>query len=206
VADNSPTLWDSISTSIGDNIDSALAYFGENWTAAVAQWDNVTAQFWDALNQHAALYEKAASLGPTELARWQQLTDRAQMVIDTITATQEQLKSAVSFFKQTVGLDGLRGSLKSLQIVPAVAITAAIAIVVAITASLITYRSQLNDKWDYINKHPELTPEQVNAVLENSGGGSSVVSSFTSLAVWIAIAGVVIVFGPTLMKQLTKKE
>lgn len=182
------SLWDWLTHPL-DNTQAA-------WEDAVTRWQSAVADFDSAIQLHWDNYDKAKELG--ELDEWQSQLNRANAVQAAIESLQTQLKSVSSWYQQTFG------NMQAIPLIPIAVITGSISAVVAITYALYSYNDQLQKKWDYINTH-DVTPQQANDILENSGGGGGALSDslgeIKGLAIWILIGGLLLKFGPKLLEH-----
>lgn len=178
-------------------IDSSQAA----WEDAVIRWKNAVIEFDAEVSRHIENRYLAVQMG--ELDEWQAQLNRALGVQTAIETLQEQLQNASNWYSKTFGMSGLSGP--ELALVPIAVITGSISAVVAITYALYTYNNQLQAKWDYINAN-DISPEQVPNILDSNGGDlvpgmSNSIDKISNIAMWIVIGGLLLKFGPVLIKQ-----
>lgn len=164
------------------------------WRDAVTRWENAVTDFNAAIQAHLAVRDLA--IQANDLDNWNALEDRALMTRQAILQIQDTLASGSDWAKRTFGLSAL-SAMGFVPLIPVAVIVGSISAVVAITYSLYTYNQNLQAKWGYINAHPELTPAQVDNVLNTDTTGiPAVFSSISNSATWIVIAGLLLYFAP----------
>lgn len=182
-----------------DFLDSIEA----EWQDAVARWESTVADFQTALDLHIANKSKAEALGPDEYARWLDQLDYANRVKTAIEMLQESLSATSEWARTTFGLGSLRrmgSQMGALPLIPVAVIVGSISTVTAVIYALYSYNSELERKWQYIQQNPNITPEQVKAVLESSAP-IPVLGSAGSMAFWIVLGGLALYFGPMLFRR-----
>lgn len=174
------------------------------WRDAVTRWESAAADFMNAYNILIASRSMAEALGPEELARWTDHYNYAQTLVNAVQSLQSAMGSASDWFRQTFGLSGVKRALNgmgSIGLVPVAVIVGSIAALGTGSYALYSYNAELKRKWDYIQGQKNITPEQVQGVL-NSGAPVPLLSDVKSMAIWIVIGGVLFFFGPGLIKSL----
>lgn len=139
------------------------------------------------LGDHDAWYQQALQAGHTQAA------------IETIA---DQLAQVSEWTKSTFGL----GLLGVLPLVPIAAIIGSISAVTAVVYALKSYNADLEQKWAYVNAHPELTPQQVGEVMNAGPLGGSLTAGLGSTITWIVIGGALLMFAPELLAMMKLKR
>ena len=174
----------------------------EAWEDAVRRFMATAQGLEDAENAHLQLRPYAVQTG--DLAEWDALQDRILYTRQAVTDVSETLRSTSQWFRQTFGLSALN----ALPLVPIAVITASISAMIAVIYAVQSFNEQVRAKWTYINSHPELTPPEVQAVLE-SGGADNPIAAFSgaasNAATWLVIGGVVLVALPHVLQAMKEK-
>lgn len=175
----------------------------EAWEDAVRRFMATAQGLEDAENAHLALRPYAIQTG--DLMEWNALQDRILYTRQAVTDVSETLRSTSQWFRQTFGLSALN----ALPLVPIAVITASISAMVAVIYAVQAFNEQVRAKWDYINAHPELTPPQVQAVLDSSPAGDPIGAmgaGVSNAATWLVIGGVVLIALPSVLQSLKGKS
>jgi hypothetical protein len=148
------------------------------------------------VQEHYNLREQAAAAG--DLSEWQRILDNALRVQVAVEILAEKLQSGMGWIERTFGTFGMSGLNAGplLAAVPLAVIIGSISAVVSVTYAIYAYRDGLRSKWQYLEQHPELTPQQVAEVL-NAG---SMLGGAGNVAMWIALGGLALILLPQMMK------
>ena len=187
-----------------------LDWFFGLFQSGEAAWEDAVRRFMataqgleEAEQAHLALRPYAVQTG--DIAEWDAIQDRILYTRQAVTDVSETLRSTSQWFRQTFGLSALN----ALPLVPIAVITASISAMVAVIYAVQAFNEQVRAKWQYINSHPELSPEQAVAVLESSPAGNPVGAfgaAASNAATWLVIGGVVLVALPKVLESLKGKS
>lgn len=177
----------------GRTLDHMGDIVSDEWNDALARWQQAVADLETATLQHLQLRPMAAELG--QLAEWEAQLDKALLVKTAVNDLADTLRGGTNWFKSIFGLSALR----ALPAVPLAVIVGSISAVVSVTYALYSYNEQLTAKWEYIKGNPHLTPQEVAEVL--GADTSSPASDVKSVIVWIVFGGLLLKFGPELLKK-----
>lgn len=182
------------------------------WRDAVARWESTVAEFQAAIERHWANRDKAIALGQDEFNRWQAQLDSALRVKTAIEMLQEGLSNTSTWARETFGLSGMQrignvarmNGMGAIPLIPVAVIVGSIATVTSIIYGLVTYNNELERKWGYVADHPEMTPAQVADVIGAGNVFTDIGAGVKSTAFWIVAGGLMLFFGPDLLKRLKK--
>lgn len=183
-----------------------------NWRDAVARWEAAVASFQDAIQRHWDNRDKAIALGDAEFAHWQAQLDSALRIKTAIEMLQDGLSSTSQWARETFGLSGIQrmsgiahaNGMGAIPLIPVAVIVGSIATVTSIIYALTTYNNELERKWAYVAANPNLTPAQVADVIGSGNVFTDIGSGIKSTAFWIVAGGLMLFFGPELLKRLKK--
>ena len=165
------------------------------WQSAVARFVAVSQELDTALQQHLAIRGLAEQLG--DLDNWNAYQDRILYTRQAIIDISDRLRSGSQWFQQTFG----QSALGFIPIVPLAVITGSISAMVSLIYAVNSYNTNIRQKWEYINGNPNLTPQQVQEVLESEGSGLGIGNSVT----WLVIGGVALLMLPQVLTAMKGK-
>ena len=178
------------------------------WQDAVTRWQAAVSEMYAAKQLHLANESKARDLGTVEFTAWQDQLENMYRVQAAVEMLQDAIAATSQWARNTFGLSGIKRGMAGMgfiPLIPVAVIVGSISAVGAVTYATYSYNSELDRKWNYVNANPNMTPQQVEALV-NSGGGplSNITESVGSLAAIIIIGGLALYFGPGLLKGMKK--
>jgi len=174
------------------------------WRDAVTRWAAAVDNMQIARQLHLSNETKARDLGPKEFAAWEAQLENMYRVQAAVDMLQDAIGGTSSWARDTFGLDGIKRGIAGMgfiPLIPVAVIIGSISAVTAVTYALNSYNAELQRKWDYVNKNPNMTPQQVEDLINGGGPVADVVETVGGMAGIIVIGGLLLYFGPTLLKQ-----
>lgn len=173
------------------------------WQDAVIRWRDTATDFMNAKARLEAAGGQAYELGPEEYARWLDKLDYANRTQTAIEMLQESLAATSTWAKRTLGL-GAIARMGAIPLIPVAVITGSIATLITATYAISSYVDEMQNRWNYINNNPQLTPAQVQDILQAggadvTGGMGDAIKGVGNMAAMIVVGGLLLYFGPMLL-------
>jgi len=174
------------------------------WRDAVTRWTNAVATMQAARQRHLANESKARDLGTTEYAKWEAELESMYRTQAAVEMLQDAISATSSWARDTFGLSGIQRGMAGMGFIPLVPVAIIVGSISAVTSvvyALNSYNDELERKWAYVNANPNMTPAQVEDLVNSGGPVGAVVETVGGMAGIIVIGGLLLYFGPALLKK-----
>lgn len=179
------------------------------WQDAVLRWKSAVDNMYATKARHLANESKAQELGPVEYAKWQAELENMYRTQAAVEMLQDAISATSSWARDTFGLSGIQRGLSGMGFIPLVPVAVIVGSISAVTAviyAMNSYNDELERKWAYVKANPNMTPAQVDDLVNSGGAVSQVVESVGGMAGIIVIGGLLLYFGPSLLKSWKGKK